>query len=48
MALHVCAQTISILKCAVVAVGEGSSKLVVLSGGPTLSLFDMLLVTERV
>jgi hypothetical protein len=46
MALSVCAQVISILRCAVAA-GEGSSKLVVLSGGPTLSLFDMLLTTGQ-
>jgi hypothetical protein len=37
------AQAVSILKC-VVEVSEGSSKLGVLSRGPPLSLFDMLLV----
>jgi len=37
---------ISILKC-VVVVGEGSSKLSVLSRGPPLSLFDMLHATKR-
>jgi hypothetical protein len=31
----------------VVAIGEGSSKLGVLSKGLALSLFDMLLVTRR-
>ncbi len=39
------AKAISILKCAI-AIGEGYSKLGVLSGGPPLSLFDMLLVIE--
>ncbi len=29
----------------VVALGEGSSRLSLLSGGPPLSLFDMLLTT---
>jgi len=38
-------QAISILRGAVV-VREGSSKLGLLSGGPPLSLFDMLLVTR--
>ncbi len=42
MALYVLAQAISIL-----TVGEGSSELA-LSGGPTLSLFDMLLMTRGV
>ncbi len=32
----------------VVAVGEGLSRLGILSGGPPLSLFDMLLATEGV
>ncbi len=55
MALQ-CAQAISILKRAV-GVGEGSSRLGVLSGGlpfslfdmlgPPLSLFDMLLATRE-
>ncbi len=40
-----CAHVISILKC-VVAIGEGSSRLSILSGGPSLSLFDMLLATR--
>ncbi len=40
------AKAISILKCAS-AIGEGYSKLGVLSGGPPLSLFDMLLVIKR-
>jgi hypothetical protein len=39
------ARVISILKC-VVAIGEGSSRLGILSGDPSLSLFDMLLVTK--
>jgi hypothetical protein len=39
------ARVISILR-RVVTVGEGSSRLGVLSTGPTLSLFDMLLVTR--
>ncbi len=37
-----CAQVVSILRHAV-AIGEGSSKLALLSGGPPFSLFDMLL-----
>lgn len=48
--LHVRAhrRTISILRCAVAAGEGGSSKLGVLPGGLTLSLFDMLLlVTGR-
>ncbi len=39
------AKAISILKFAI-AIGEGYSKLGVLSGGPPLSLFDMLLMIE--
>jgi hypothetical protein len=39
------AQVVSILKHAG-AIGEGSSKLGILSGGPPLSLFDMLLATK--
>jgi len=39
-----CAHAVSILKC-VVAIGEGSSRLGILSGGPPLSLLDMLLGT---
>jgi hypothetical protein len=35
-----------ILKC-VVAVSEGSYRLGILSGGPPLSLFDMLLAMGR-
>jgi len=38
------AQVVSILRH-VIAIGESSFRLVVLSGGPPLSLFDMLLVT---
>jgi hypothetical protein len=38
-------QAISILR-RVVAVSEGSSMLGLLSGGPPLSLFDMLLLTR--
>jgi len=34
------------LKC-VVAIGEGFSRLGLLSGAPPLSLFDMLLATRR-
>jgi hypothetical protein len=37
-----CAYAVSILRCAV-AIGEGSSRLGLLSGDPLLSLFDMLL-----
>jgi hypothetical protein len=40
-----CAHVVSILKC-VVAIGEGFYKLGILSGGPPLSLFDMLLRTR--
>jgi hypothetical protein len=39
-------QVISILTC-VVAIGEGSSKLDVISRGPPLSLFDMFLAIGR-
>jgi len=39
------AHVISILR-RVVTVGEGSSRLGILSTGPPLSLFDMLLVTR--
>jgi hypothetical protein len=42
-----CVHAVSILRCAV-AVGEGFSRLSILSrgpGGPPLSLFDMLLAT---
>jgi hypothetical protein len=39
------AHVISILKC-VVIIGEGSSKLGILLGGPPLSLFDMLFATR--
>jgi hypothetical protein len=39
------AKAISILKCAI-AIDEGYSKLGVLSGGPPLSLFNMLLVIK--
>ncbi len=39
-----CAHAVSILT-RVVAIGESSSKLGVISGGPSLSLFDMLLAT---
>jgi hypothetical protein len=42
-----CAKAVSILKC-VVEVGEGSSKLGILSGGLPLSLFDMLIVRREV
>jgi hypothetical protein len=38
------AHAVSILKC-FVAIGEGFSRLGILSGGPCLSLFDMLLAT---
>ncbi len=38
-------QVVSISRCAV-AVGEGSSRQSIFSGGPPLSLFDMLLATE--
>lgn len=37
-------QAIFILRCAV-AVGEGSFRLGLLSGGPPISFFDMLLTT---
>ncbi len=40
------AKVISILKCAI-AIGEGYSKLGVISGSPPLSLFDMLLVIRE-
>ncbi len=40
------AQAVSILRLAV-EVSEGSSRLVILSGGPSLSLFDMLVSTGR-
>jgi hypothetical protein len=39
-----CAHVVSILIC-VVAIVEGSSRLGIISGGPPLSLFDMLLAT---
>jgi hypothetical protein len=42
--ITMCVQTVSILRCAV-AVGEGFSRLGLVSGGPPLSLFDMLLAT---
>jgi hypothetical protein len=45
MTLHH-AHVISILRC-VVVIGEGSSRQGILSGGPPLSLFDMLLATRR-
>jgi hypothetical protein len=38
---------ISILKHAIVVIGESFSRLSVLSGGPPISLFDMLLATKR-
>jgi hypothetical protein len=38
-------QVVSISRCAV-AVGEGSSRQSIFSGGPPLSSFDMLLATE--
>ncbi len=40
-----CAWVVFILRC-VVAVDEGMSRLGILSEGPPLSLFDMLLATE--
>jgi len=40
-----CAQATSILKC-VIEIGEASCRLGVLSGGPPLSLFDMLPTTR--
>jgi len=36
----------SILRC-VIVISEGYSRLNVLLGGPSLSLFDMLLATRR-
>jgi hypothetical protein len=40
-----CTLVIFVLRCAV-AVGEGSFRLGILSGGPLISLFDMLLKTR--
>jgi hypothetical protein len=42
-----CLQAVSILRCAV-AVGEGFSRPSLISEGPPLSLFDLLLQQERV
>jgi hypothetical protein len=41
-----CAQMISILRC-VVAIGDGFSRLGVLSRGPPFSFFDMFFVLKR-
>jgi len=40
------AHVVFILRCAI-AIGEGFSKLDILSGGPPLFLFDMLLMARR-
>jgi hypothetical protein len=41
-----CAQVIFIFK-RVIAIGESFSKLGILSGGPPISLFDMILAMEE-